>query len=157
MIDGKAVCERFFQCYEGFTLVGLADLFGVKHPSVIEWRTRGRVPWERLKYLSDSQAISWDWLILGITPVSSRKKAKKPKSTKPQFDRARINRRFLSLFETSSQTDTAKILSVTPNAVHEWTRVKSRVPWKRLDFAVNHFNVRWDWLLDGIEPKYRCD
>ncbi|MCD7897038.1 MAG: helix-turn-helix domain containing protein [Planctomycetaceae bacterium] len=119
MIDRRAMSERFFQCYHGLTRVEMAALFGVKHPSVVEWYTRGRVPWERVKYLSDSQAISWDWLILGRTPAASRKKAKTPKSTKPQFDTAGINGRFLSLFEMPSQSDIARLLRVTPNAVHE--------------------------------------
>ncbi len=54
-----------------------------------------------------------------------------------------------------TQIEIARAFEITPQAVHEWVRAVRGISWKYLDFAVTHFNVRWDWLLDGLEPKHR--
>ncbi|MCC8109445.1 MAG: hypothetical protein LIQ30_10485 [Planctomycetes bacterium] len=78
-----------------------------------------------------------------------------PDSTRPEFDVASINHRFFSLFQPQSQTIIARTFDIAPASVNEWIKDKSRVPWDRLDYAVRQFGVRWDWLLDGVVPKYR--
>lgn len=155
MIDKQAISKRFFLCYHDKSRRELAKLLGVKKPTVTQWATDGRVPWRRLNYLSGSQAVSWDWLIDGMEPKGSIKAAIVPSSTKPEFDKNGINKRFLSLFANMTQTQIAKIFDITPAAVNEWDAGTHQVPWNRLDYAVHTFAVRWDWLLDGLEPKYR--
>ena len=155
MIDKRAISIRFFSCYHDKSRRELAQLLGVKKPTVTEWATDGRVPWNKLKYLSDSQAVSWDWLIDGVEPKSSTKTPFVPSTTKPKFDKNGINRRFRSLFEELTQTQIAKLLDITPSAVNEWDAGTHQVPWKRLDYAASEFGVRWDWLIDGLEPKQR--
>ncbi len=155
MINKQDICGRFFSCYGEYSRRGLAKLLGVSQPTVTEWSSGGRVPWNKLKYLSDSQGVSWDWLIDGMEPKLGRKKPRTPESTRPEFDAAPINERFFSLFQSMSQSTIARTFDIAPASVHEWSSDKSRVPWNRLAYAVRHFGVRWDWLLDGVDPKYR--
>lgn len=155
MFDKKALGIRFFSCYPGKSRRELAILFGVGKSAVIEWANKGTVPWSKLKFLSDSQAINWDWILEGLEPKESRKTAVTPDSTNPNFDRAGINQRFLSLFPEMTLTQIASVLNVTSGAVSGWNRNFSQVSWKRLCHAVDSFAVRWDWLIDGLEPKYR--
>lgn len=114
------------------------------------------MPWSKLKYLSDSQAVSWDWILDGAEPKDSVKEAKTPKTASPKFSKAGINRRFLSLFPEMTLTQIAAVLGVRPGTVSEWKRNKSQVPWERLEYAVVALDVRWDWLIDGLEPKLRA-
>ena len=93
----------------------------------------------------------WGWG--GIK--ASTKNAKVPASTKPVFSKARIARRFLSLFADMKYIHIAAELGVTSSTVSEWKKHKSTVPWEKLDYAVGKFGLRWDWLLDGLEPKHR--
>lgn len=51
--------------------------------------------------------------------------------------------------------DIAAELGVTSSTVSEWKRTKSKVPGDKLEYAVNKFDVRWDWLIDGVGLKYR--
>lgn len=155
MFDKTAISRRFFSCYPGQSRRELAKLFGVGKSAVIEWAQQGTVPWSKRKYLSDSQAISWDWLIEGMEPQGSLKEKTTPVSTSPNFDMAGINQRFLSLFPKMTLTQIAMALNVTPGAVSGWNRNFSQVSWERLLGAVQTFDVRWDWLIDGLEPKYR--
>ena len=133
----------------------LARLFGIRQSAVTEWARKGTVPWNKLKYLSDSQAVSWDWILEGREPKSSTKAVKIPGTTKPKFSRAGINKRFLSLFSDMNQTEIAAYQNVTSSTVSEWKKNKSQVSWERLEYAVVTFGVRWDWLIDGLEPRYR--
>lgn len=155
MLDKKAISSRFFSCYPGKSRRDLAILFCVGKSAIIEWATKGTVPWSKLKFLSDSQAISWDWILEGLEPKESPKAAVIPDSTSPSFDRAGINQRFLSLFPKMTLTQIAAVLNVTSGAVSGWNRNFSQVSWERLCNAVDSFAVRWDWLIDGLEPKYR--
>ena len=155
MIDKMAISGRFFQCYPGMSRSVMARLFKVRSSTVTAWATRGIVPWSKLKYLSDSKAISWDWLLAGVEPRESVKEAKTPRSTRPKFNTIGINRRFLSLFPGMSQTQISERLEITPAAVHEWHKNKSQVSWERLADAISGFGVRWDWFIDGVGPKYR--
>lgn len=155
MLDKKAIGERFFSCYPGLSRAEVGKIYGDSREFVTHWATKGTLPWSRLKYLSDSMAISWDWLLEGIEPKNSDKQAKVPRSKKPKFPRAAINRRFLELFGDLNQTEIANTLGVSSTTVSDWKHNKRRVGWERLEDAVTTFGVRWDWLLDGIEPQYR--
>ncbi len=66
-----------------------------------------------------------------------------------------MNHRFLKLFKGMKYFEIAAELGVTSSTISEWRLKKCQVPWKRLEYAIEKFNVRWDWLIDGIEPKYR--
>lgn len=155
MIDRMAISKRFFACYPGVSRSKMAELFDVKAPGVTIWASKGRVPWINLKYLSDTQAVSWDWIIEGIEPKSSIKEPKAYKTTKLKFNRAKINQRFFSLYGDTKQTRIAAMIGVTPATVHDWSVNRRQIPWQRLADAVDAFGLRWDWLIDGLEPQYR--
>lgn len=155
MLDKMAIGERFFSCYPGMSRAEVGKIHGDSRTFVTRWATKGILPWSRLKYLSDSKAISWDWLLEGIEPKNSDKEVKVPRSKKPKFPTAAINHRFLSLFDGMDQTEIANTLGVSSPMVSEWKHNKKRVGWERLEDAVHTFGVRWDWLIDGLEPKER--
>lgn len=155
MLNRMEFSRRFFSCYPDLSRGSMARLFKVSQPTVSEWAREGNVPWSKLKYLSDSQAVSWDWILEGVKPKNSSKAAKQPRFTSPKFNRTGINHRFLSLFPNMTLTQLAAILGVTSGAVSGWNRGFSQVSWERLYYAVTTFGVRWDWLIDGLEPKYR--
>ena len=155
MTDKKAIGKRFFLRYAGMLKVDMANMFNVSRPTVTEWEKEGNVPWSKLKYLSDSQAVSWDWILEGRRPQESIKPVTIPDSTSPEFDTAGINQRFLSLFDGMTHLEIAKHLNVTRGAVSGWNRNFSQVSWKRLSDAVKVYGIRWDWLIDGLEPKNR--
>ena len=154
MLDKMAMSKRFFSSYEDKSRRDVALIFGVRKGTVTTWANKGTVPWSKLKYLCESQAVSWDWLIEGRKPKGSEKEPVLPSSTSPEFDREGINERFLSLFPKRSQTEIAKALRVAPATVHEWMTNQKPVGWLRLDNAVHMFGIRWDWLVDGYEPKF---
>lgn len=155
MLERMIITRRFFSCYAEKSRSELARLFKINQSAINIWADKIGVPWTRLKYLSDSQAISWDWIIDGIEPKNSKKHVKVLKYTKPKFHRAGINRRFLSLFPGMKQIEIAAELGVTSSTVSEWKKNKSQVPWEKLGYSVNNFDVSWNWLIDGLEPKYR--
>lgn len=155
MLERMAISKRFFQCYIGESRSSLGQKFDVRAPTVTQWATKGLVPWSKLKYLSDSQAVSWDWLIDGREPRASTKAAKTPRSKSPRFAKAKINQRFLSLYPDMTQTEIAIVLETAVGTVNDWKRTKSPVPWHRLAEAVDTFGLRWDWLIDGLKPQYR--
>ena len=154
MLDKMKISERFFSCYSGKLRREIGLLFGVRQGVVSEWATEGTVPWSKLKYLSDSQAVSWDWLLEGVEPKESLKVAIVPDSCSPEFDNEEITKRFLSLFEHMKQKQIAALLKVATSTVSNWKRNKKKVAWERLADAVDTFSVRWDWLIDGLEPKH---
>lgn len=155
MLDHMAISARFLSCYLEMSKSDIARFFDVCRNTVTEWETRGTVPWSRLKYLSDSMAISWDWLLEGREPTNSDKPAKTPRSKKPKFPRAAINRRFLALFGDMNQTEIASTLGVSSPTVSDWKHNKRQVGWERLEDAVDTFGVTWDWLIDGVGPQSR--
>lgn len=133
----------------------MARMLGVRRSTVTEWASKGTVPWSKLKYLSDSQAVSWDWILLDIMPKASLKNATLPDSTLLEFDTQGITQRFFSLFQGMTQTQIAAALNVTTSTVSDWKQNRLKVGWERLDAAVATFKLRWDWLIDGLQPKHR--
>ena len=154
MLDRINISRRFFQYYRPESLRSLGRMFGVRKSTAAQWAIKG-VPWDKLKYFSDSLAISWDWIIEGREPQASAKEARVPKSKNPRFAIAKINRRFLSLYPDMTQTEIAAALKAAVSTVNDWKRNRSAVPWHRLADAADTFGLRWDWLIDGLEPKHR--
>lgn len=155
MLDKMAISKRFFLCFPGMSRSAMAQILGVRRSTVTEWASKGSVPWSKLKYLSDSQAVSWDWILQNMEPKDSQKAATPPDSTIPEFDSKGITQRFLSLFQGMTQTQIAAALSVTTSTVSDWKLNRRKVGWERLDDAVAAFGIRWDWLIDGLQPRYR--
>lgn len=155
MLNKMAIGERFFSCYPDLSRSDIGKIYGVCSNTVTGWRIKGTLSWTKLKYFSDSLAVSWDWILEGVGEKDSAKEARAPKTTRPKFPRAGINRRFLSLFPGMKYIDVAAEMGVTSSTVSEWKKNKSQVPWEKLEYAVNKFGVRWDWLIDGLEPKHR--
>ncbi len=156
MLDKSLITSRFFSCHEGLSRTDIGKIYGVKRVTVVGWAKRNKLSWSKLKYFVDSQAISWDWILEGVGEKTHP--AKKPinrRSKSPKFKTDEINSRFLSLFDGLKQTEIAAKLGVTSAAVSEWKYNLDKVPWEKLAYAVDKFSVRWDWLIDGSEPKYR--
>lgn len=156
MLDKSLITKRFFSCHEGLSRFQIGKIYGVKRVTVVGWAKRNKLSWSKLKYFVDSQALSWDWILEGVgeklhpdkTPIKRRSKT-------PKFQNEDITGRFLSLFNGEKQTMIAAELGVTSAAVSKWKYNLDKVPWEKLEYAVHKFGVRWDWLLDGLEPKYR--
>ncbi len=156
MIVKRDVAKRFFECHSDMTTKEIAKKYGVVPEAVLNWAKRETPPWRTLKYLCDSEGISWDWLLEGVgTPYHPTKKKRKLRVKKPEFSTYRMNRRFFTLFRGKKTFEIAEELGVLSSTVSQWRHLINRVSWNRLQCAVDKFNVRWDWLIDGIEPKYR--
>ncbi len=153
MIDTMGINRRFFACYNDKSRKDLEILFSVTHSTVSQWVLHTRqVPWAKLRYLVDEKHISWDWLIDGRGP---KIRSDKRKSSTTHFNRKEISCRFLSLFANMSQSAIAKEIGVTQGAVSAWKLDRKPVPWEKLQYATQHKNVTWEWLLEGREPKHR--
>ncbi len=156
MPDKREVADRFFSCHTDLSTHEIAKMYGVVPEAVLNWEKRVAPPWKTLKYFCDSQGISWDWILDGVGSIYHPAKTKrKPRTKKPEFSTYLINRRFFTLVKGKKNSDIAAEFDVFPSTISEWKHRKNRVPWKKLQQAVQKYNVRWDWLLDGIEPKYR--
>lgn len=46
------------------------------------------------------------------------------------------------------------MLGVTPKLLDHWKSGRAPIPWKKLKTLVHEQDLRWDWLLDGKEPKH---
>ncbi len=147
MIDRDGINRRYLSCFPGLKPAELAEILGVKHPTVYQWVSNKRgVPWEKLKDLADAEGISWDWLLEGKEP--KYRKCRKKAAPAP-FDRHRINQRFLSLFSGMSQQKIGNLLCVSQMTVYRWQHTISPIPWEKLKYAVDTQGVTWEWLLAG--------
>ncbi|MCC8108669.1 MAG: helix-turn-helix domain-containing protein [Planctomycetes bacterium] len=156
MLDKSMIAERFFSCHQGLTRPQVAKIYGVTRLAVVGWARRNEISWSKLKYFCDSQAVNWDWILEGVgEKFSAVKKPVFRRSKSPKFDTAGINKRYLSLFQNQKQYVVADELGVSSAAISSWKRTITKVPWEKMEYAVNKFGVRWDWLIDGLEPKYR--
>ncbi|MCC8108697.1 MAG: transcriptional regulator [Planctomycetes bacterium] len=156
MIDKRDVADRFFSCHATMNTKEIAKKYGVVPEAVLNWAKRETPPWKTLKYFCDCEGVSWDWLLEGIgTTYHPAKKKRKPRNKKPEFSTFRINRRFFTLFRGKTTGEIAEELGVIPNTVIQWKNFHNRVSWNKLQIVIEKYNVRWDWLIDGIEPKYR--
>ncbi len=156
MIDKNDVAKRFLDLHSDLTYAEIAKEYSVSLVTALNWGRSSTPSWKALKYFCDCHGISWDWLLEGQGPmVHPAKKKKRPRVKRPDFSTYRMNHRFLKLFKGMKIGEIAAELGITGSVVSEWRHGKSQVPWKRLEYAVDKFNVRWDWLIDGVEPKYR--
>ncbi len=156
MLDKHNIASRFFECHIHMSFKNIAKKYGVFPTAVSAWRKGESPPWRTLKNLCDSQGVSWDWLLDGVgEKFHPAKKPKKLRYKKPDFPTFRMNQRFLKLFTGMKYCEIAAELGVSSGTISEWKLNRRPVSWKRLEYAVEKFNVRWDWLIDGIEPKYR--
>lgn len=57
----------------------IADLVGVKQPSVAKWKDGGNIATENLITLSDKLGVSLDWLLTGKGPMRRPKQGEAPK------------------------------------------------------------------------------
>ncbi|MCC8109847.1 MAG: helix-turn-helix domain containing protein [Planctomycetes bacterium] len=156
MLDKTTITRRFFSCHAGMSRSQVGKIYGVKKTTVVSWAKRNTLSWWKLKIFCDGQAINWDWILEGVGDKHSQvKRPKQSKTKRPRFDTAGINSRFLSLYEGKRQFTIAEELGVAPNTISAWNTNLSKVPWEKMEYAVDKFGVRWDWLIDGLEPKYR--
>lgn len=147
MFDRQEIYKRFARCYAAETPSLLAKRLGLNHATTFQWRSGTRpVPWKRVKKLADEQGLRWDWLLEG----------KGPKFRPPiKHDRVKalnrhaINRRFLSLFPSQTQTKLGETLGVSQVAVFKWRHDEMQIPWEKLKCAVDNYHVTWEWLLEG--------
>jgi transcriptional regulator with XRE-family HTH domain len=49
----------------------------------------------------------------------------------------------------------AGILGLNRKTVYQWESGTRPVPWKRMKRVIDEHGIRWDWLLEGREPKAR--
>lgn len=71
------------------------------------------------------------------------------------FDRQAIYARFAGCYGAESAVQLAGILGVNRKTVYQWESGARQVPWKRMKRVVDEQGLRWDWLLEGKEPKNR--
>lgn len=65
----KAVNVRFFSCFPEMNQREIAEHIKVRPPTVSQWQSGEKpVSWNKLRFLVDSQGVSWDWLLDGIEP-----------------------------------------------------------------------------------------
>lgn len=74
MLDKSLITRRFFSCQVGMSRSQVGKVYGVERVTVVTWSTRFTISWSKLKYLSDSQAINWDWILEGIGEKNSNVK-----------------------------------------------------------------------------------
>lgn len=70
-------------------------------------------------------------------------------------DKIGIYERYFACFSLNRPIDLAKMLKLNPTTIYQWKSGKCSVPRKRLKKLVDAEGLSWDWLLEGIEPKYR--
>ncbi len=156
-IDKIAVGERFFSCYPKMTSHEAARFFKVSQSTVVMWKTQGLVPWRELKFLSDSQGISWDWLLEEFGEKYNGKPPKAIRNRHPKFPITAINNRFFTLYKGHTHAEIAQELEISISRIYSWQKHEELIPWRWLKYAVDTFGVRWDWLIDGLSPIYRND
>lgn len=71
------------------------------------------------------------------------------------LDRREINVRFFECFPTETPYALAKKFGVHPSVAYRWRDGEIPVPWHCLKRVVDEQPIRWDWLIDGTEPKQR--
>ncbi|MCC8109294.1 MAG: helix-turn-helix domain-containing protein [Planctomycetes bacterium] len=74
------------------------------------------------------------------------------------FDRTGIYWRFAECHDANYQK-LAEIFGLSYKTTHHWQVGRGPIPWKYLKSLVDDQCLRWDWLIDGTEPKKRkrCD
>lgn len=156
MFDWREINKRFLSFFQGQTQYEIAEHHGVSQPTVNEW-VNGiqQIPWKRLKELVDIHQISWDWLLEGQGPKERRATTNPMEMGTGVFDTPGINQRFLAFFCNMTQKEMAAYFEVTQPAVSGWKNFDRQIPWEKLKMVADIKSVSWEWLLEGIEPKFR--
>lgn len=151
IFDTVAIYKRFESCYNVSSSGELARVLDAARQTTNDWKNgRSKVPWWRLKELTDMQGIGWDWLLTGKGP---KHHAGNARGETVDFDTEGINNRYLSLFPPDlSQAELARLHMVTQVTMHKWQRKDEQVPWKKLHEATQKFKVTWEWLIEGRDP-----
>lgn len=63
--------------------------------------------------------------------------------------------RFFSLYPERQQSEIAKQFQVKQVSVSRWKNHIEKVPMRVLEQVIDSEGVTWDWLFEGVEPKYR--
>ena len=71
------------------------------------------------------------------------------------FNTKEINTRFLSCFPGKKRYELATLFGVSRSFVSQWVIGAKQVPWDTLKQLVDAEQISWNWLLEGIEPKFR--
>ncbi len=71
------------------------------------------------------------------------------------LDRQEIFNRFASCYAAPKLVELARMLGVTPKLIDHWKSGRAPIPWKKLKTLVHEQDLRWDWLIEGKEPKHQ--
>ncbi len=63
--------------------------------------------------------------------------------------------RFFSLNPDKQQSEIAEQFQVRQVSVSRWKNHIEKVPMRVLEQTVDADGITWDWLFEGLEPKYR--
>ncbi|MCC8108996.1 MAG: helix-turn-helix domain-containing protein [Planctomycetes bacterium] len=124
----------------------MATLFGLRRQTVYEWKSGKRpIPWPRLKAAVDEFGLSWDWLLTGRGEKMRPAAEGEARPLVPH----EINKRYLALFDGMSRAEIARRCGISQVAVYYIDADRMRVPWDRLNEAVETMGTTWEWLLEG--------
>ena len=70
------------------------------------------------------------------------------------LDRVGIYTRFAECY-SADYLELAALLGVVRQTTHNWKVGRDPIPWERLKVAIDEQDIRWDWLIEGREPKRR--
>lgn len=71
------------------------------------------------------------------------------------FDRQGIFVRFAEWYAAGTIAELARMVGVHHSTVFQWRSGKNPIPWIRLKIVADEYDVTWDWLIEGVEPKHR--
>ena len=63
--------------------------------------------------------------------------------------------RFFSLHADKQQSEIAEQFQVKQVSISRWKNHIEKVPMRVLEQTVDADGITWDWLFEGLEPKYR--
>ncbi len=69
------------------------------------------------------------------------------------FDRIAIYKRYASCYNVNLRK-LADMYGLSEKATQQWSVGKRPIPWKYLKALVDEQDLKWDWLIDGVDPKY---
>ncbi len=146
MFDKRGIYERFAQFFPDPRPITVSTMLNIHYSTAFQWKVgKTQVPWARMKKLVDEQHISWDWLIEG----NGEKYRQSDTEPCQPFIVQAINERYFSLFPVLSQAKLGREIGVHQTTVFKWQHGLIQVPWARLQNAVHHKGVTWEWLLEG--------
>ena len=64
--DIESVIERIYKVIGSRTVKDVAEALHVSGQATSNWRTRNRIPWEKLFVFTQENAVSFEWLMTGV-------------------------------------------------------------------------------------------